>query len=271
MLYLTWFGGTSEDLFKYGVINVVDTTQFFLVVVDAFGNGISSSPSNHPDFPRITIGDMVKAQHQLLTQSLDIPSLHAVMGTSMGGMQTFEWVTQFPTFMDRAITIVGSPRPAAYDQLLWQTQLQAITQAADAGNAEEAAAMVGMISTLALHTPQYHALHTPVSQAGSFIHAAQTGVSRSMRDTAAQLDAMLSHDISRRAGNDITAAAKSIQARMLNIVDRQDHMVTPEPALQLSTLLGAETLVLDTHCGHMTTRCEGERIDRAIRQFLSAH
>jgi homoserine O-acetyltransferase len=35
---------------------------------------------------------MVESQHSLLTEVLDIDSLHAVVGLSMGGMQAFESV-----------------------------------------------------------------------------------------------------------------------------------------------------------------------------------
>ena len=52
---------------------------------------------------------MVRSQHRLLTEVLGITHLHAVLGISMGGMQTYEWVTTYPDFMQRAVPIVGSP------------------------------------------------------------------------------------------------------------------------------------------------------------------
>ena len=44
----------------------------------------------------------------------------------MGEMQTFQWMVQYPNFMDQAVPIVGSPRVAPYDLLHWQTQIDAI-------------------------------------------------------------------------------------------------------------------------------------------------
>ena len=47
ILWPTWLGGKSEELASYiGPANVVDTTKYFVVTIDAIGNGVSSSPSN---------------------------------------------------------------------------------------------------------------------------------------------------------------------------------------------------------------------------------
>lgn len=47
VLFPTWFGGRSGHLASLiGPDKVVDSTRFFVIAVDAFGNGVSSSPSN---------------------------------------------------------------------------------------------------------------------------------------------------------------------------------------------------------------------------------
>jgi len=67
----------------------LDTTRWFLVATELFGNGHSSSPSNTPEphhgprFPRATIRDNIEAVHHLLVDELHVRRLAAVIGFSM--------------------------------------------------------------------------------------------------------------------------------------------------------------------------------------------
>lgn len=92
VLFPTWFSGTSADLAgQVGPGKVVDSTRFYVIAVDALGNGVSSSPSNSKqqpgrDFPHYNISDMVETEYRLVTEKLGLKHLHAVLGISMGGM-----------------------------------------------------------------------------------------------------------------------------------------------------------------------------------------
>src|SRR4051812_21841407 len=61
VLWPTWYTGKSQECSEI-VPLLMDTAGLYIIVVDAFGDGISSSPSNNSSFPEITIRDMVNSQ-----------------------------------------------------------------------------------------------------------------------------------------------------------------------------------------------------------------
>ena len=74
IIFPTWFGGTTKGL--EGLIGpgkIADSTKFYIISLDALGDGVSSSPSNskkqpNNSFPLFTVRDMVNSQHLLLTK-----------------------------------------------------------------------------------------------------------------------------------------------------------------------------------------------------------
>ena len=283
VLFPTWFTGTTKDLAGLiGPGKLVDSSQYYVIAVDALGDGVSSSPSNsqaHPrmKFPEFSIRDMVAAEHQLASKVLGLPHLRAVVGISMGGMQTFQWMVSYPGFMDRAIPIVGSPRLAAYDLLLWQAELHAIEADANwrhgeyQARPEAAMRTVADIHALALETPHYRDRETSPPQFRAFLATTERSTLESFdtNDWYRQAQAMLGHDVSRRFGGDMRKAAASVRARVLVVASLQDHMVTPGPALDFAKLLRARTLELNSDCGHLAPGCEQARVAEAVARFLA--
>src|SRR5262245_2487572 len=53
VLFPTWFTGTTKALTHIVPDKLVDTKRFFLILVDALGNGVSSSPSSSTRQPRL--------------------------------------------------------------------------------------------------------------------------------------------------------------------------------------------------------------------------
>jgi homoserine O-acetyltransferase/O-succinyltransferase len=95
-----------------GPAKAFDTSKYFIITVDAIGGGASSKPADGMGaaFPAYTIRDMVKAQHELLTQGLGLRSLLAVGGPSMGSFQALEWGINYPDFAKGLLAIVPSAR-----------------------------------------------------------------------------------------------------------------------------------------------------------------
>jgi homoserine O-acetyltransferase len=61
-----------------------------------------------PNFPLVTVGDMVTLQARLLTK-LKIQRLKLVIGASIGGMQALEMAVRFPERLERVISIGAAP------------------------------------------------------------------------------------------------------------------------------------------------------------------
>jgi homoserine O-acetyltransferase len=121
IVFPTWAGGTTEQLkSNFGRGRLIDSTNYFVVAIDALSNGVSSSPSNsrlqpRMRFPEFSLRDTVASQHELLTRVLNIHRVKAVVGISMGGMQVFQWLVSYPEFMekgdsDRRLAAFGAVR-----------------------------------------------------------------------------------------------------------------------------------------------------------------
>jgi homoserine O-acetyltransferase len=279
VLWPTWFTGRTEQLEPMiGPGKLVDpSTGVFVVTVDALGNGVSTSPSNSTEqprmkFPRFTIRDMVESQRRLLTEHLRVKRVRAVMGISMGGMQTFEWVASHPELMEVAIPIVGTPRLSASDKLLWSAEALAIRADKDWKGGEYQVQpplrAVHLMHTFALQTPAWRNRETPPEQWRELMLQIERGADRfDANDWLRQLEAMLGHDIYAGRG-DAAEMAKRIRARMLIIVASQDHMVSPEESLRLARALRSEAVVLTGDCGHTANGCEEDKFRVRVRQLL---
>jgi homoserine O-acetyltransferase len=101
----------------------IDTDRYFVVCSNIIGGckGSTGPSSIDPetgrpyalDFPMVTVADMVKVQHALLTQHLDIEKVLCVTGGSFGGMQVLQWTISYPKMVRSAIPIASAPRLSA--------------------------------------------------------------------------------------------------------------------------------------------------------------
>jgi homoserine O-acetyltransferase/O-succinyltransferase len=266
----TWFSGTSnQKSFVASPAGLADSTKFFVIVVDALGNGVSTSPSNsiaqaNEKFPTISIRDMVRAEYMLATEYLKLSGLYAVMGISMGGMQTFQWVVSYPNFVKKAVPIIGTPIQSSYDKLFWSAQLNTLERGKFS---QDAMKTVGALHELNLWTPQYHEQKIKLADYEAYIkkkeddYAAQQNVF----NWACQLKAMINHDIFQ---GDRAMAIRKIKAKILVVVATQDHMVNPASAIALAKEIKAPFVELEGNCGHMATSCEEAKMLAFVKAFL---
>jgi homoserine O-acetyltransferase/O-succinyltransferase len=63
---------------------------------------------------------MVDLQHRLVTETLVIKRLHAILGMSMGGMNAWQWAEAYPDAMDGAMHVVTLPIKVSGRNLIWR-------------------------------------------------------------------------------------------------------------------------------------------------------
>lgn len=279
VLFTTWAGGTTEQL-KASIVagGLIDPAKYFVIAIDALGNGVSSSPSNSKlqprmKFPHFTLRDTVNTQHEVLTKILKLSHLRAIMGVSMGGMQTFQWLVSYPNFADKAIPIVGSPQLAPYDLVHWQTQLDAIMQDADWKNGNytknPARSVEYGFGAILLTSPEnFNRKMTRRKVFEEFSKSKNETKGFDANDKIRQTQAMMLLDITEKFNGSWEKTAEAIKAKVFVIVARLDHTVTPAPALNFAKLLSAKTLVLESDCGHLAPSCESQKVNPAVADFL---
>lgn len=114
-----------------GKNKAIDTDKYYVICTNVLGSAFgSTSPISqmYPKtkcyrlkFPVLTILDMIKAQ-RILLNSLDITKLHAIIGGSMGGMQTLSFAVMYPNIADRFIALstthATSPYIIAFNKIM---------------------------------------------------------------------------------------------------------------------------------------------------------
>ncbi len=113
----------------------IDTDKYFVICSNILGGCMGSSGPSTVDpktdtnyglnFPVITIGDMVRAQKQLLDH-LGVTRLLSVIGGSVGGMQVLEWAMKYPEMVASAIPLATTTRHSALAIAFNEVSRQAI-------------------------------------------------------------------------------------------------------------------------------------------------
>jgi homoserine O-acetyltransferase/O-succinyltransferase len=279
VLFPTAFGWRSDGLAsRVGKGKLIDSEKYYVIAVDSLGDGVSSSPSNSTsqhgaDFPQFSIRDIVNAEQRLVVEALHLRHLRAIIGFSMGGMQAFQWAISYPGFMDKIVSIVGSPQLTSYDLLLWRTALLALESDPDWKQGlytrQPSLHLMDMVQSLALQTPQFVAENTPREEYPKFESELVQGPDDlDANDTRRQIYALLSADVAAGFSGSLERAAAAVQCQVLTIVNKQDHLVNPIPAAKFARMLHAELIELDSNCGHRVHGCEMKRIGEAVGAFL---
>jgi homoserine O-acetyltransferase/O-succinyltransferase len=290
-----------------------DTDRFFVVSTNLLGGcrgttgPASIDPATGqpygPDFPVITVADMVRTERAFLTE-LGIERLAAVAGGSLGGMQAFEWAILFPDQVDAVVAIASThalhPQGVAWNAIARESIMRDAAwrggryygsgQAPDAGMG--IARMVGHVTYLSAQalTGKFgrrlqfaddvrYTVTEPEFEVESYLrHQADSFVRRFDANTYLYTSRALTYfDLARQYGDGSLASAfAGVAARTLLIAFSSDWLYPPSASIEIADALTAlgkpvDLQVIDAPYGHDCFLLEEARQTPIIRQFLSTH
>ncbi len=122
ILLPTFYTGThkrNEGFF--GANRAINPEKHFIISINLFGNGLSTSPSNADKkqrgskFPTITLWDNIKCQHELLIKNFNIKKIALVAGWSMAGCQSYQWAAQYPDMVEAILPFCASAKTSEHN------------------------------------------------------------------------------------------------------------------------------------------------------------
>jgi homoserine O-acetyltransferase/O-succinyltransferase len=245
ILMVTAISGNHHRLdFMIGPGKALDTDKYFIICTDAIANGLTTSPSNSKaqprmQFPKFAIRDMVESQYRLVKEKLGIEHLVAVIGPSMGGMQTLQWGVSHPELMDALVAIVPLAKTPAWNVAVLEASRKAIMQDAawKDGNYETPPEhgirlWRDIVSLLAARTPDmYSAQFKDGIDVLPWMEAQESAMMKAFdaNDWIYQTWAYERHDVGTTPGfnGDTAKALASIKAKTLILTGSKD-LLNPE-------------------------------------------
>lgn len=297
ILVTTWFSGTGKVMEEVyvGQSHALDPDRYFIVIVDQLGSGVSSSPQNTlapqsmAKFPKLTIGDDVRAQYQMLTDLFGIERLALVIGGSMGGQQVYEWIVAYPTMVERAAPIAATARISLHQQVFVETLKEAITSdpcwnggwyASGLGVRQGMDRMARIVATLGWSTQFYQEERwrsiMGMSSLDDFINGVMKAYFEPMDPNVllCEMHKWQRADVSRHTAGDLARALAQVKAKTMVMPISHDNFFPPQECEADYRLLPDGLFrVIESPEGHMGLNGFEpgymEQVDRHLSELLA--
>jgi homoserine O-acetyltransferase len=262
----------------------IDTDRFFVVASNMLGSSYgSTSPASvdprtgrryGPDFPEITLRDIVGAQKALL-DTLGVRHLVAVAGPSYGGFQAFQWAVTYPDAMHGIAAVVTAPvAPVGEEAVTALRERFAADPAWNGGQHYERGSMVAAMTAQRLETLQRYGTRELVARTIADPAAREAALQAQAVAWAREFDpnslltlrkAMVHFDARRDFAR--------IRARVLYVLSRTDKIFPPSLAPGVMDALvkagvRARYVEIDTELGHVASGHEWAQWGPTLRAFV---
>ena len=290
IVYPTWFNGQHTDNeWLIGEEMALNPNEYFIVVPNMFGNGLSTSPSNRPDltkgraFPLVTPYDNVKAQHRLLTEKLGASKVALATGWSMGAQQAYHWGALFPDMVERLMPFCGSARTAEHNWVFLDGVRAVLSLGKTSSERDEAASRAagrvyaGWAFSQSFYREQLW-VALGFASVEEFVSDFWDGffVKKNPLDLLAMINTWQNADISNneRYNGDLNLALSSITARTVVMPSRTDLYFTADDSrLEVPRLANGQLLEIDSAWGHAAgvglNKDDSRFINSVLRKLLA--
>lgn len=262
----------------------IDTDRFFVVSSNMLGSSYGSTgPASidpgtgrayGPDFPPITLGDIVGAQRRLL-ERLGVRQLAAVVGPSYGGFQAFAWGVEFPDFVRALALVTTAPR------VVGAIPLDPLRRrlAADPrwnGGRHDAGAMVDTMTALREDTLRRYGMDAVLAARLPGAGERATALRAMARQWAEVFDPHSLLVLGAAANEfDATPGFARLRARVLFVLSTTDALFPPTLAATVMSALAAAGVdatyeQLDSPYGHLAPGADAAKWAPALARFLGS-
>jgi len=277
----------------FGPGRAIDPARHYIISVNMFGNGISSSPSNTPapfnaaNFPDITLFDNISAQYRLLTEELGASRIALVTGWSMAGCQAFQWGAQYPDFVNAILPFCASAKTSEHNIVFLEgvkAALQADAVYADGnytrppvkGLKAFARVYAGWAFSQTFYREQMYRLKGFDSAEALLQDWEQDHLDWDANDLLCKLKTWQMGDISANEmyQHDLKVALNAIKAETIVIVCDNDLYFRPEDnQLEIEHIIGGELRIFASPWGHCVASPGNDPefehyLDQAISELL---
>ena len=259
----------------------LDTDRFFVVCSNMLGSSFGSTgPSSintatgrpwGPDFPRITLADIVAAQHALL-QRLGVTHLRVVVGPSYGGFQALQWALDHPAMVDACgVVVSGLHTPGGLDSA------SARARYADHPDWHEGwhyghAGLRERLFEQRMQTLRHYGMDTVLAERLADPAERHAALARGAREWAERFDPNSLVVLADAAsGFDARPRLHELGARLLLVQCSTDAIFPPDDdaRARLAALpQPARFVALDSPYGHMAPGVEWRRLDEHLRWLI---
>jgi homoserine O-acetyltransferase len=262
----------------------IDTRKYFVISSNMIGSSYGSTgPASinpetgkpyGPDFPLITVADMVRAQHALL-DSLGARHLVAVAGPSYGGYQAFQWAVTYPFDMDRIVAVVTAPNVTDGERMVADLRARFSTAPGwNGGRYYETGGMRDFMTRFRVETLKRYGIEAELASRFPDSAAREAEIRRMASQWAGEFDPNSLIVLAQaRANLDAVKEFSKIRAKLLYVLCRTDKLfpraLAPQVMAQLKSA-GVDTsyFEIDSDKGHLASGLDCAKWAPALEEFL---